>query len=79
MVRAAVLDPGRARVALASVDQEAARQAEVPDQAQLVEDRQEEMERQEFEVVWTSCLIGTAFRSGCMDLPGQPHGLCTSH
>jgi hypothetical protein len=74
-VRAAVLDPGRARVALASVDQEEARPAEVPDRAALVEDRQEEMEHQEFEEVWTSCLIGTAFHSGCMDYPDS-HRAC---
>jgi hypothetical protein len=69
MVRGAVLDPDRARVVLASADQEAAQSAEVPDRAALVEDRQEEMEHQEFGEVWTSCLIETAFRFGCMDSP----------
>jgi hypothetical protein len=68
-VRAAVSDPARVKVALAWADPEAAQRAEVPGRAELVEDRREEMEHQEFEEVWTSCLIGTAFGSGCMDSP----------
>jgi hypothetical protein len=67
--RAAATDPGREMVALAWADPEAAQRAEVTGRAGLVEDRREEMEHQEFEQVWTSCLIGTAFGSGCMDLP----------
>jgi hypothetical protein len=71
----AVSDPALVRVALAWVDPEAAQRAEVPARAGLVEDRQEEMEHQEFEEVWTSCLIGTAFHSGCMDYPDS-HRAC---
>jgi hypothetical protein len=68
-VRVAVSDPARERVALAWADPEAVPRAEGPGRAALVEDRREEMEHQEFVQVWTSCLIGTAFGSGCMDSP----------
>jgi hypothetical protein len=68
-VREAVSDPVRVKVALAWADPEAAERAEGPGPGGLVEDRREEMEHQEFEQVWTSCLIGTAFGSGCMDSP----------
>ena len=50
----------------ASGEPVAVRSVEAPEPAVLVEDRQEEMEHQEFEEVWTSCLIGTAFGSGCI-------------
>ncbi len=65
----AVSDPARARVVLAWADPAAAQRAEVPGRAGLVEDRQEEMEHQEFEEVWTSYLIETASGSGCIDSP----------
>lgn len=62
-------DPARVTVALAWADLEAAQRAEVPGLGGLVEDRREEMERQEFEEVWSSNWIGTAFGSGCMNSP----------
>jgi hypothetical protein len=65
-VRAAATDPGQVTAELAKEDPEVAQRAAGPDRAGLVEDRQEEMEHQEFEEVWTSCLIGGAFGSGCM-------------
>jgi hypothetical protein len=53
-VRAAVSDPAQATVALAWADPEAAERAEGPGRAELAEDRQGEMEHQEFEEVRTS-------------------------
>jgi hypothetical protein len=48
---------------------DAARLAEAPDLAALVEDRREGKEHREFEETWTSCSFGIAMGYGCMDCP----------
>jgi hypothetical protein len=66
-------------VVSAWADPEAAQRAGVPGRAGLAEDRQEEKGRQEFEEMWTSYLIGTAFGSGCMDSPDSQRPVGKTH
>jgi hypothetical protein len=67
-VRSEAKDWASVTAVLASEDLEAARLAEAPDPAGLVEDRRVGKEHQESERTRTSSWFGSAFGSGCTDL-----------